>query len=323
MIPLFLISLATVGFEIALTRYFAVAKWSEYGYWVISIVLAGFALSGVMMALARDFFARWGRQFQAVLPAALIVAAAVGYHFVTTNPFNPLQLQNQATFEPQLVNIALYYLCLLPFFFLSGVYISLSFVLNDTRIGIVYGFDLTGAGVGALMALGLMWWVHPFQLLPCLLVPLGVASLFGPRRMVLAAVVALVGGEALLLGADGAAFNDFKAIYAPLHVPDTKLVSETRTPRRLYMVLDDFTERMDTDVSNNAGQLGLPGPPATLGLYRDGNRLAALPKPGMVDVGYAKATLAALPYALRPGGSALVLGASGGFRDPEVRALGV
>ena len=32
MLPLFLISMAIVGFEIALTRYFAVAKWSEYGY---------------------------------------------------------------------------------------------------------------------------------------------------------------------------------------------------------------------------------------------------------------------------------------------------
>ena len=45
LLPLFLISGAAVGYEIALTRYFAVAKWSEYGYWVISIVMAGFALS--------------------------------------------------------------------------------------------------------------------------------------------------------------------------------------------------------------------------------------------------------------------------------------
>ena len=43
-LPLFLVSLAAVGYEIALTRYFAVAKWSEYGYWVISIVMVGFAL---------------------------------------------------------------------------------------------------------------------------------------------------------------------------------------------------------------------------------------------------------------------------------------
>ena len=59
--PLFLVSMATVGFEIALTRYFAVAKWSEYGYWVISLVLAGFAFSGVAMAMARDAFARHGQ----------------------------------------------------------------------------------------------------------------------------------------------------------------------------------------------------------------------------------------------------------------------
>ena len=31
LLPLFLVSMAIVGFEIALTRYFAVAKWSEYG----------------------------------------------------------------------------------------------------------------------------------------------------------------------------------------------------------------------------------------------------------------------------------------------------
>jgi hypothetical protein len=58
MAPLFLVSMATVGYEIALTRYFAVAKWSEYGYWVISIVMVGFALSGVVLALWRDFFVR-------------------------------------------------------------------------------------------------------------------------------------------------------------------------------------------------------------------------------------------------------------------------
>jgi len=39
LLSLFFVSLAAVGYETALTRYFAVAKWSEYGYWVISIVM--------------------------------------------------------------------------------------------------------------------------------------------------------------------------------------------------------------------------------------------------------------------------------------------
>ena len=45
------------------------------------------------------------------------------------------------------------------------------------------------------------------------------------------------------------------------------------------LLLDDFTERVDTDVSNNAGLLGVDGPPRSFGLYRDGNRIAALPQP--------------------------------------------
>jgi hypothetical protein len=322
--PLFLVSLATVGFEIALTRYFAVAKWSEYGYWVISIVLAGFALSGVVLALARPFFTRHGRLLLDWLPAVLVGVAAVGFHFVTTNPFNPLQLQNQATLWPQLGLIAGYYVALLPFFFLAGLYVSLCFILNDSEIGRVYGFDLTGAGMGSLAALTLMGFVHPFLLLPCLLVPMAVAAAFSSKwkRVLPVALLVLAASEALLIVGNRAEFNDYKAIYAPLHTPDAKVLTEIRSARGLYMVLEDFTERVDTDLSNNAGMLGLPGPPATYGMYRDGNRIAALPKAGVLDAAYSAATLAALPYTMIPKARALMIGSSGGFRSVEARALG-
>ncbi|HEY6431995.1 MAG TPA: hypothetical protein VIZ17_08425, partial [Acetobacteraceae bacterium] len=94
LVPLFLVSLTSVGYEIALTRYFAVAEWSDYGYWVISIVMAGFALSGVAVALARATAGRHGARLLRVLPVPLILAAAIGFHFTAENPFNPLQLQN-------------------------------------------------------------------------------------------------------------------------------------------------------------------------------------------------------------------------------------
>ena len=61
LIPLFLIAGAAVGVEIALTRFFAVASWSEYGYWVISIAMTGFAVSGVVMVLGREAFLRHAR----------------------------------------------------------------------------------------------------------------------------------------------------------------------------------------------------------------------------------------------------------------------
>ena len=322
LLPLFLISGAAVGYETALTRYFAVAKWSEYGYWVISIVMVGFAFSGVTMALAREAFVRRAAALLAWLPVALIVTAAAGYWATVANPFNPLQLQNAATYAPQIGNIALYYAGLLPFFYLTGLYISLCFVLNEDRIGQVYGADLLGAGAGAALVLALMNVIHPFLLVPAMLVPLWAATGAGPRRAAVVGLAALAIGEAALLTGSTAAYNDFKAIYAPLHVPDSRTVAEVNSSRGLYALLDDFTERVDTDVSNNAGLMNLPGPPQSYGLYRDGARIAALPKPGAPDAGYAPAALDALPYLLRPHPRVLLAGSSGGFRVAEVLALG-
>jgi hypothetical protein len=168
--------------------------------------------------------------------------------------------------------------------------------------------------------------VHAFYLVPLLLIPLAASAWFVAGRWRLAAtmtaVAALCGGEALLLLDNQAQFNDFKAIYAPLHTPDARVLANVLSPRGDYLLLDDFTERVDTDVSNNAGMLGVTGPPQTYGLYRDGNRIAALPKPGPLDVGYAAAALDALPYQLIPHPHVLLAGASGGFRIAEVLALG-
>jgi hypothetical protein len=319
----FLVSLGGMAMEIALTRYFAVATWSEYGYWVISIVLAGFAFSGVALAVAQAWFVRHARRILAVIPPLLVLSAAGGTWLATVNPFNPLQLQNAATLAGQLGNIALYYAAFLPFFTLTGLFIGLCFSASPGLTSRIYGTDLIGAGAGALLVLLLMFLAPPFRLVPCLLVPIALAGAFvGPRVPVLCAcIAALVIGEAALLGFDRAAINEYKAIFAPMHVPNSRTLALRDRPSGLYMLLDDFTERLDTDVSNNASALGMRDPPASLGLYRDGNRIAALPK-GPIDAGYAGATLAALPYALLDHPRVLLAGASGGFRIAEANALG-
>ena len=85
LLALFLVSLAAVGYETALIRYFAISKWSEYGYWVISIVMVGFALSGVVLALYRDGFARWSDRLFTWLPPLLVATAALGFQLTCMN----------------------------------------------------------------------------------------------------------------------------------------------------------------------------------------------------------------------------------------------
>ncbi len=325
--PLFLISAAGVGYEIALTRFFAVSAWSDYGYWVISIAMAGFAASGVALALLRDWAARHGPAIQAALPALLILAAAGGFSAAAVNPFNPLQLQNPVTWSGQLWNIGAYYAALLPFFFCTGLFVSLSFVLNAGRIGAVYAWDLAGAGVGAAAILALMFVLHPFHLVPALLLPLAAAGmLLGGRRARLIAIVALIAGEALLLLGPQARINEYKPIFAPLHTPGARTLATRLSPAGVYSVLDDFTERLDADVSNDAAMLGFGAPPRSYGLYRDGERIAALPREALAPNGpalaYAPALLDALPYSLAPHARVLLVGAGGGFRIAEALRLG-
>lgn len=323
LLPLFLLSAAAVGVEIALTRFFAVASFSEYGYWVISIAMTGFAVSGVVMVLGREAFLKRAATLLPALPLAMLVAGAAGWIAACANPFNPLELQNPATAWPQLENILGYYAALFPFFFLAGLAVSLNFVARSDRIGLVYGYDLLGAGAGAVAALLLMLALHPFLLVPALLPLLALATMLaGGRRWRIAAIAVLVAAEAAVLAFAAPAVSQYKPIYAPMNVQGGQVLGEWTSPRGLYQLLDNFTERLDTDVTNNAGSMGLPAPPRAYGLYRDGSRIAALPMQVPPEAGHAPGALDAAPYALLDAPRVLLLGAAGGFRPAEALALG-
>lgn len=327
--PLFLISAAAVGFEIALTRFFAIASWSEYGYWVISITMVGFAVSGVVLSLFKDFFVRHSARLLFLTPLLLLVTAAAGYYFTIGVPFNPLEFQNPGQWGEQLTNIGKYYAALFPFYFLTGTYISLYFVTFQADIPKIYGADLIGAGAGSLLVLMLMFWLHPFYLLVGLLPLLAIAGFYHlparrrPRLIYfMALAAAVIGSELVVLRYNQADFNEYKAIYPPLNVQGNRIVDEIRSPRGYFLVLDNFTERLDVDLSNNFKTLGAKGTPSTLGLYADGNRLTSLRKPGDESLEYLRASLDAFPYEVARVPDVLLIGTRGGFRVREALKLG-
>jgi hypothetical protein len=327
---LFAVSAASIGFEIMLTRYFSIASWSEYGYWVISIAMAGYSASGVALSLFRDFFFRQAHRFLFFIPLVLPPLACLGFYLVTQNPFNPLELQDTNLWADQFQNIAKYYAALFPVFFLSGIYISLSFLaLTNEKIGAVYAADLVGAGFGALVMLAVMFWVNPFYLL-CTLLPFwALAALaaqyrarFQARAWKWSAAVILV-----FLVSEGAAvkfnkshFCQYKMITPALNVSDAHVKQRVYSPWGYYMLLENFTERLDIDLSNNYVLLKVDGPPTAYGLYLDGNRIGSFPKSPKIDLSYAKGSLDLFPYVLKPGSRALLIGTRGGFRIGEALA---
>ncbi|HJT25588.1 MAG TPA: hypothetical protein VJ873_13520, partial [bacterium] len=324
---LFAVSAASIGFEIMLTRYFAIASWSEYGYWVISIAMAGYSASGVVLSLFRNFFFKHAHRFFFFIPLLLPPLACWGFYEVTLNPFNPLEFQNPDLWMDQFQNIAKYYGALFPVFFLSGFYISLSFLaLTNERIASVYAADLVGAGAGALVLLFAMFWVHPFYLL-CTLIPYWiVAALLALPRARLQSkswlvwttvAVVFLGGEISAVKFNKARFCQYKMITPALNVSDAHVEHRVFSPWGYYMLLDNFTERLDIDLSNNYVLLKVDGPPRAFGLYLDGNRISSFPRGVRNDLSYAKAALDIFPYVLKPGSRSLLIGSRGGFRIGE------
>ncbi|MDO9083085.1 MAG: hypothetical protein Q7U56_07370, partial [Humidesulfovibrio sp.] len=137
-VGIFLVCLASIAFEIFLVRHFAITNWSEYGYWVISMAMAGYSVSGVVLCLFGDWFQRRADALFFGLPVAMLLLLSGGFAALGLIPFNPLELQNEVLFAGQLVNIGRYYLALFPFFFASGLYVGLSFLAGQENIPKVY-----------------------------------------------------------------------------------------------------------------------------------------------------------------------------------------
>lgn len=177
MMAVALVSASAIAFEVLLTRFFAVANWEEYGYWVISMAMTGYAFSGVGLCLFKDFFAKRKDLLLFSIPLALLFCASGGFYLACLNPFNPLEIQNELLIRTQLSNIAGYYASLFPFFFLAGIYTGLNFIVFQREIAPLYGADLAGAGMGAAAILCLMYILHPFYLLTAILPFLAAACL--------------------------------------------------------------------------------------------------------------------------------------------------
>jgi len=326
---LFMVSAYSMLVEVFLNRYFAVANWSEYGYWIISIVMAGFAVSGVTMSVFENFFRKWRRQMLGFLPVILIIVSAIGFKLIFLNRFNPLEFQHEVLWKNQMLNILWYYLALFPVFFLCGIFIGLNFLDMFDELPAVYACNLIGSAFGAIAAVISMYLADPFHLLTFYSFPvLALAAVFcldsvneKKPHINLLTVLAILGLCSWWTGSGKFRFPDYKPVYSALNVGGNKIKGEICSPDGYYLLLENFTEHRNIDLSNNYSILKSSGPPLGIGVYRDGNKITTLPKAGPCS-SYINASLDAWPYKLKPGASVLLIGTDGGFKIAEAMELG-
>src|SRR6267143_2986471 len=149
---LFLLSLATLLLELALTRVLSVSLWYHFGFLVISTALLGFGASGVTLALWTGLRERRNLDLGlGVCALAFAVCVVLSFWLMQRIPFDPFSL---AVCHRHFYFMPIYFLLVAFPFFCSGLAISLLLTRGSREINRLYGYDLLGAGVGcALVAL--------------------------------------------------------------------------------------------------------------------------------------------------------------------------
>jgi hypothetical protein len=189
-----LISAGTLAYEILLVRVFAIEQFHHFAYMAIGVAMLGFGAAGTFLALAapvRERAERWFTWAALLTPVALVASAALVHQV----PLDATQLPWDVWEWPRL---ALIYLLLAAPFAVGASVVLLALTLEPERVGALYGASFLGAGLGAGLALAILWVALPERALaaPALAASVGaVAAVPLAARRKLAAVVALARGR--------------------------------------------------------------------------------------------------------------------------------
>lgn len=159
-ITIFLTSLAVLLYQIVLTRLLSVVTWFHFVFLVLSLVMLGLGVPGVIFTLIKR---RKHIQEYLLLFAGLSI---------------PLSTYILINFGVYLVDQSIFYLILIilpSMLALGGVICLLLIQAEDSQISIMYGIDLLGAALGALIIIPLMNTIPT----PLICASIGLLPLFG------------------------------------------------------------------------------------------------------------------------------------------------
>ena len=338
-IALFLISAATLTFEINLNRLFSVTQFYHFAFMVVSIALLGFGASGTILAL----FPKIGQKNPEAILGWLAILTGVSMlgAFLLTNWFTFDSFS--ITWDVKQLGILLIdYLALASPFFFSGMAVGILLSAYAQVAGGIYATNLFGAAIGCVFALA----VPPYlggegtvifsSLLAVLAAVICITETTpgfklypamedkGNLRSRFISIIYLLLNLCLVLfvfvdfGLRITDKNGLKVL--ELHLSPYKSLSYAL----LYPDAEVISERWNAfsrvDLVRSGSIRSLPGlsyrylklPPPEDGLFIDGDELSPVLHPG-VDLSFADFMPSALAFRFHPNARTLVLDPRGGL----------
>ena len=313
----FMVTLATLMYEILLTRIFSVTMWYHYAFVAISVALFGMTVGAVLVYLSPRYFAQKRTHYHLAL-SALLFSISIVPSFLTYASI-PFEVDSRSLVS--IYAIALSYVVIsIPFTF-SGICVTLALTRFPRQVGQLYATDLAGAACG------------------CLAVIFTLRFTDGPGAIIVAAVFAAIGAAVFSSGDSARALKRTalissvilallaggQAVSAAKQYPLLRLiwVKGQLEDRALYERWNSFSRIRvtgDPDTPREPGGWGLSSTVPSgmkvrqLGLSIDAGAgtLLTAPDGDLNHLQYLRYDVTALPHYIRHDAKVLVIGAGGG-----------
>ncbi len=320
-LSLFLLSAATLAFEINLTRLFSVAQFYHFAFMIASIALLGFGASGTALTIFPAL--QNGNPKQRLSQLAFSTGISILAAYLLTNhlPFDSFSI---AWDRRQVWILILHYIALAAPFFFSGM--ALGFLLSafPQSAGSTYAVNLLGSATGCIIALI----VPPYlggegmvTLSIALAALAGIASIFRVHefwRPLVLATSALLTFSLLDLGLRFTGNASFA--FLELRISPYKSLSYALQYPGADVIHRQWNAFSRVDVVHSGGIHSLPGLsyrylgplPSLDGLLVDGDDLSPILQPA-TDSTFVAYLPNAVALHLRPQASVLILEPRGGL----------
>jgi len=327
---LFLISAATLTFEITLTRLFSVTQFYHFAFMIVSIALLGFGASGTALTIFPNLGRNDPRRALGLLGLGTGISILGAYLLTNWLPFDSFSI---AWDRRQVGVLVLHYIALATPFFFSGMAVGLLLDVYPKSARSTYAVNLFGSALGCVFAM----------LAPPFLGAEGTVT-FSSGLALLGALVSLRNGSKLKRGLEASAvlLLIFVCLDLGLRIagrPGLPIMDLHLSPYKGYsyamqhpsaeLVFRRWNAFSRVDVVRSRGIHSIPGLsyryleplPGQDGIFVDGDNLSALLPEG-ANMTFSSYLPLALPFELRPEAFALVLEPRGGLDILTALALG-
>lgn len=322
-----LISAAILSYETLLVHLLSIIQPHHFSTLVISLAMLGLGLSGTLTTVGSGLLLR---HYLTLYPLTLLLCGCsmIACFFIMQSlPLNGEELFWDIS-QTFIIGTALL-LLVIPFF-LGGAAISMTFIRFRRQSGTIYGWDLCGAGVGAIVIVAALFFIFPKN---GLLLTSGLALLAAvsamhelrPKRyrFQTAGYIFCYILLALYTFSHQLQPSQYKTLKQYLQIQGAKIIAERSSPLGLIQVIDN--KKVPIRHAPGMSLTAITGPPPQLGLFLNGENFAAINKSvsNSKESSYLTHLTSALPYHIKEPGNVLLLGIGGGTNILQARHHGV